>query len=833
MLGRKQSLVFDEELFLALGGRNTRPVDEDHDDHDDLAFDQSEFDKLQAQEAEKARNRARAGERLEAERLRKEALAQSQRECAREIASFAAADAKAMAIEQVERAKVAELELAASVGFKGRLADLEDLSTMTSVNEEIVLRTIRERFEEDRIYTFSGLTLIAVNPFKRIEGLYSDQKLEEFVIVGSKSKQPHIFSVAARAYRALLGCPQNQVILMAGESGAGKTESAKYALRCLTTIGGSDDNRIEMKVMEANPILEAFGNARTVRNNNSSRFGRATELLFVAKPGIDTSSNAVADHKTMKTRPSRWSGARIQTYLLEANRVTRCHDGERSYHIFYQLLAGENKKASDFKYLDQSSTKTIEGVNDAEEYKVTLSAMKHLDIPDNTTREIFQIVYGVLWMGNVDLVENDGRAKVAESAAGALKEVANRFGVEASAVEKTLIQEHIVTETANFTKDLGVDAARSKRDCIAQKVFNALFLELVEMINKTLSQGDSSSVCALLDVFGFEHFVKNFFDQLCINYANELLQSFFSECVFKKEQALYKSEGVNWNPVDVPNNDVTIEMLAGKGGIFAIMDEECVMPGGTDKSFVSKITKAFGSNKFFGTSRLNPNVFLVKHYAATVEYTAQGFVESNKDTLSPDSIEVLAVSKNALLAKMFTISLEAPSSLGKLSSSIGSTGGNGRKKVKTVTSMFKAQLQALLQQLQVSVPSFVRCIKPNPEKVPRKVNMESVTEQLRNGGVFQAIEVSRAGYPVRMNYKDTEELYGPLAPKVEKHEVKALMEALDKKYLLSGDTPGWAIGNNLVFLKMSTHETLEKARVNLRMKVAIRIERVARRRLSV
>ncbi|CBZ56289.1 Myosin, related [Neospora caninum Liverpool] len=737
-----------------------------------------------------------------------------------------------------------------------------DLTMLTHLHEAAVLDSLNLRFDIDEIYTFTGPILIAVNPFKQIAGLY-DMK-------------PHVFASSSAAYEGMCNEKQSQTILISGESGAGKTESTKFVMKFLACAGSDDLERrsqVEAQVLESNPLLEAFGNARTLRNDNSSRFGKFIELQFQTNKTKRVSGNR-----------GRLCGARIQTYLLEKVRVCDQQEGERNYHIFYQLCAAAEaaaqkggiyyfpspkfRKAADakpqemdmslfeprdkFKYLTKSSCHALQGVDDCEEFDSTVFAMQTVGISPEEQMNIFSVVGAVLCLGNVSFETPKGNSEgsqVAPSCAEYVSKACRLLGVESDALQEAMCYRTIKTMHESYRKPLKTDEAWEMKDALCRALYGCLFLQVVARTNQSIgyltevkSPDDVLLFCGVLDIFGFECFAFNSFEQLCINFTNERLQNFFNTFVFKCEEELYRAEGIQWNPLDFPDNADCVALLQDKPlGLFSMLDEECMVPAGKDRGFNNKVCQKHTGHKRFGVIKTKPNCFVVHHFAGSVEYCSDGFLEKNKDQLSLDLQEAIKASSIAFVSHLFTAFLN------RGASEDGASVGKKRKFV-TVSSEFREQLGSLMDTVNKTAPHFIRCIKPNPQNLPDLFDRVTVNEQLRYGGVLQAVQVSRAGYPVRLSHRDCFFDYKALADKavLEKlcmqsegtvssetwrERAQALLLHLDAKLNLDRkkkDAPShdktWAVGKSLCFFKNEAYEVLSASLMSVRVQAATAIQ---------
>uniref|UniRef100_A0A8C2D7C6 Myosin VIIBb n=1 Tax=Cyprinus carpio TaxID=7962 RepID=A0A8C2D7C6_CYPCA len=568
-----------------------------------------------------------------------------------------------------------------------------------------------------------------------------------------------------------------------GESGAGKTESTKLILQFLAAVSGQH-SWIEQQIIHANPVLEAFGNAKTIRNDNSSRFGKYVEVYF-NKEGII-------------------EGAHMEQYLLEKSRV--CHQAphERNYHIFYCMLSGmqsDHKKtlslgdASQFKYLTEGDCLTCDGRDDADEFGRIRAALKILTFSDRDCWEIFKLLAAILHMGNIDFqsttMNNMDSCDVLSS---------NHFSVTAKLLEvqrNSLTHRSFMTNREIVTKPLSSEQATSTRDTFAKAMYGRLFVWMFTKVNSAIHkpQTDEPSYTrksiGLLDIFGFENFPQNSFEQLCINYANEHLQQFFVRHIFKLEQDEYSKEGISWKRIAFSDNQKTLDLLAIKPlNILALIDEESTFPKGTDATMLNKMNTEHSGNKLYMSFKGNHGMsFGVKHFAGTVYYDCEGFLEKNRDALSMDILGVIQKSSNKLLKLIFEKEMN--------------------------TNSFRQSLDSLMKALALCQPFFIRCFKPNDKKMPMVFDRNLCMQQLRYSGMLDTIKIRKLGYPIRHTFKDFLQRYRVLLKSVD-----SICRAMIK------DKEDWKIGKNKIFLRDHHDSFLELEREQELYKKALIIQRV-------
>ncbi|KAG2637687.1 hypothetical protein PVAP13_2NG533600 [Panicum virgatum] len=569
------------------------------------------------------------------------------------------------------------------------LDGVDDLIQMSYLNEPSVLHNLQLRYSRDLIYTKAGPVLIAVNPLKEIP-LYGKASMLQYK---QKTKDdPHVYAVADLAFNEMLQDGINQSIIISGESGAGKTETAKIAMQYLAALGGASG--MESEVLQTNVILEALGNAKTSRNHNSSRFGKLIEIHF--------------------SETGKMCGAKIQTFLLEKSRVVQRAQGERSYHIFYQLCSGAPpllkkklslKSANDYTYLKQSNCLRIDGVDDSKMFTVLVDALDTIQISKEDQMKLFSMLAAVLWMGNISFSVVDTENHV---------EVVSNEGLATAAKLLGCTSNQLVT--AMSTRKI-----RAGNDSIVKKL--------------TLTQ-------------------KNGFEQFCINYANERLQQHFNRHLFKLQQEEYLEDGIDWAPVKFVDNTDCLSLFEKKPlGLLSLLDEESTFPKATDLSFANKLKQQLSANSCFKGEQ--EGAFKICHYAGEVTYDTSGFLEKNRDSLHSESIQLLSSCK-CELPKHFA-SVMVADSQNKSSQSWHSVVDTQKQSVVT---KFKVQLFKLMQQLESTTPHFIRCIQPNGKQRPRLFEHDLFLHQLKCCGVLEVVRISRTGYPTRMTHQQFAERYG-------------------------------------------------------------------------
>jgi len=528
---------------------------------------------------------------------------------------------------------------------------VEDMSELGYLNEPSVLFNLEKRYNRDLIYTYSGLFLVAINPYKHLP-IYTNNIVEVYCGKRRNEVAPHIFAIADTAYRSMLNDRRDQSLLITGESGAGKTENTKKVIQYIASVAGraGGQGKLEQQLIELNPFLEAFGNAKTCRNNNSSRFGKFIKLEFNHAGNV--------------------AGASLRSYLLEKSRVVQQGRDERNYHIFYQLLAGatpaERQKyhllgPEQYNFLNKSGCYTVERMNDVSEFEHTKVAMKTCDIDENDQDHIFRVISSILWLGNLPFEAGPGDAAVLKKK-DELNIVAELLSISAQQLEEALLSPTIIAGRDAVKTRLNVTQACDSRDALVKALYGRLFLWLCYRANEVLSCPNPASFIGVLDISGFEIFEDNNFEQLCINYTNEQLQQFFNNHMFQLEQDEYEAEKIEWNRVDFKiDGQAVIDLIDRKpNGIMVLLDEESVFPNASDDTLLQKLFTKHQHNPNFQKPRFGgENEFAIKHYAGEVKYTTKKWLEKNRDPLQNDLEKTIKASTNRFVAHLFSEALAA------------------------------------------------------------------------------------------------------------------------------------------------------------------------------
>uniref|UniRef100_A0A4W4E7D8 Myosin VB n=1 Tax=Electrophorus electricus TaxID=8005 RepID=A0A4W4E7D8_ELEEL len=703
-----------------------------------------------------------------------------------------------------------------------------DLTALSYLHEPAVLHNLKVRFlESNHIYTYCGIVLVAINPYEQLQ-IYGEEVINAYNGQNMGDMDPHIFAVAEEAYKQMARDEKNQSIIVSGESGAGKTVSAKYAMRYFATVGGSaNDTNVEEKVLASSPIMEAIGNAKTTRNDNSSRFGKYIQI------GFDKRYHII--------------GANMRTYLLEKSRVVFQAEDERNYHIFYQLCASGSLTefkdlalgdAEGFTYTSMGENIFIDGVNDAEDLVKMREALSLLGIKESHQMSIFKIIASILHLGNVNIVaERDGESCHISKDDLHLHHFCQLLGVELEQMEHWLCHRKLVTTAETYVKNMSRAQATNARDALAKHIYAFLFDWIVEQINKALyTSTKQHSFIGVLDIYGFETFEINSFEQFCINYANEKLQQQFNSHVFKLEQEEYMKEQIPWTLIDFYDNQPCIDLIEAKLGILDLLDEECKVPKGTDQNWAQKLYSKHLSREHFEKPRMSNISFIVVHFADKVEYQCEGFLEKNRDTVYDEQINILKASKFQLVADLFQDGkdVSAPAVLSGKTSRINvrpakpMPKSHNREHRKTVGHQFRNSLHLLMETLNATTPHYVRCIKPNDEKQAFVFDSKRAVQQLRACGVLETIRISAAGYPSRWTYMDFFSRYRVLMKRKDlsigdkKQICKNLLESLVK------DPDKFQFGKTKIFFRAGQVAYLEKLRADKFRFACIKIQKTVR-----
>uniref|UniRef100_A0A8C5R427 Uncharacterized protein n=1 Tax=Leptobrachium leishanense TaxID=445787 RepID=A0A8C5R427_9ANUR len=654
---------------------------------------------------------------------------------------------------------------------------VEDMALLSDLHEASIMLNLHMRYMKDQIYTNIGSILASLNPYKPIAGLYDEAAVDLYSRHHLGELPPHIFAIANECYRCLWKRHDSQCVLISGESGAGKTESTKLLLKFLSSMsqssaeGAGSQTHVEEAILESSPILEAFGNAKTVYNNNSSRFGKFVQLHFSQQGHIQ--------------------GGRVVDCILNT-RVTRQSPGERNYHIFYPMMApplghGDKQHVCSFysAFLPLPCPQT---------------ALQVMDFGDEEIRELWKLLSGILQLGNLEFMTAGG-AQITTKAV--LSDAAELLGLDSFQLSEVLTQRSMILRGEEISSPLTVEQATDSRDSLSMALYAQCFSWLLAKINARIRGKDNFKSVGILDIFGFENFQVNRFEQFNINYANEKLQEYFNKHIFSLEQLEYNREGIHWEAIDWMDNAECLDLVEKKLGLLALINEESRFPKGTDFTMLEKLNAQHVNNPHYVKPRVTENQFGIKHYAGEVMYDVQGFLEKNRDTFRDDILNMLRDSRLDFIYDLFEKVCSRNS---------GETLKMGTQRKKpTVSSQFRESLHSLMAMLNTSNPFFIRCIKPNTNKLPNTFSPEVVLNQLRYSGMLETVKIRRAGFPVRRQYQDFTSRYKMLVKhNQEDDDTRGTCAALLQ--IFDSTKKEWQLGKTKVFLKESLEQKLEKSR---------------------
>ncbi|XP_040045841.1 myosin-9 isoform X1 [Gasterosteus aculeatus] len=652
-----------------------------------------------------------------------------------------------------------------------KFSKVEDMAELTCLNEASVLHNLKERYYSGLIYTYSGLFCVVINPYKNLP-IYSEEIVDMYKGKKRHEMPPHIYAITDTSYRSMMQDREDQSILCTGESGAGKTENTKKVIQYLAHVASSHKTKkdqtssilshgeLEKQLLQANPILEAFGNGKTVKNDNSSRFGKFIRINF------DVNGYIV--------------GANIETYLLEKSRAIRQAKDERTFHIFYYLLTGAGDKLrnelllenyNNYRFLSNGNV-TIPGQQDKDLFTETLEAFKIMSIPEEEQIGLLKVVASVLQLGNMSFKKERHTDQASMPDDTAAQKVSHLMGMNVTDFTRAILSPRIKVGRDFVQKAQTQEQAEFAVEALAKATYERMFRWLVMRINKALdkTKRQGASFIGILDIAGFEIFELNSFEQLCINYTNEKLQQLFNHTMFILEQEEYQREGIEWSFIDFgldlqPCIEL-IEKPASPPGILALLDEECWFPKATDKSFVEKVLQEQGTHpKFFKPKKLKDEAdFCIIHYAGKVDYKADEWLMKNMDPLNDNVASLLNQSTDKFVSELWK-DVDRIVGLDKVSMSDMPGAFKTRKGMfRTVGQLYKEQLSKLMATLRNTNPNFVRCIIPNHEKKAGKLDPHLVLDQLRCNGVLEGIRICRQGFPNRIVFQEFRQRYEILTP---------------------------------------------------------------------
>lgn len=659
---------------------------------------------------------------------------------------------------------------------------VDDMVLLSKITENAIVENLKKRYMDDYIFTYIGSVLISVNPFKQMP-YFGEKEIEMYQGAAQYENPPHIYALADNMYRNMIIDRENQCVIISGESGAGKTVAAKYIMSYVSRVsgGGPKVQHVKDIILQSNPLLEAFGNAKTVRNNNSSRFGKYFEIQF--SPGGEP------------------DGGKISNFLLEKSRVVMRNPGERSFHIFYQLIEGASAEQKHslgitsmdyYYYLSLSGSYKVDDIDDKREFQETLHAMNVIGIFAEEQALVLQIVAGVLHLGNISFKEVGNYAAVDSEEFLAFP--AYLLGINQDRLKEKLTSRQMDSRWGGKSESihvtLNVEQACYTRDALAKALHARLFDFLVDSINKAMQKDHEEYNIGVLDIYGFEIFQKNGFEQFCINFVNEKLQQIFIELTLKAEQEEYVQEGIRWTPIEYFNNKVVCDLIENKvnpPGIMSILDDVCAtmhaVGEGADQTLLQKLQMQIGNHEHFNSWNRG---FIVHHYAGKVSYDVDGFCERNRDVLFMDLIELMQSSELPFIKSLFPENLQA----------------DKKGRPTTAGSKIKKQANDLVSTLMKCTPHYIRCIKPNETKKPRDWEESRVKHQVEYLGLKENIRVRRAGYAYRRIFQKFLQRYAILTKATwpswrgdEKQGVLYLLQSVNM------DSDQFQLGRSKVFIK--------------------------------
>uniref|UniRef100_A0A8C5BMG5 Unconventional myosin-Ib n=1 Tax=Gadus morhua TaxID=8049 RepID=A0A8C5BMG5_GADMO len=685
-----------------------------------------------------------------------------------------------------------------------------DMVLLEPLTEDSFIENLRNRFDHNEIYTYIGSVVISMNPYRSLP-IFTPEKVEEYRNRNFYELSPHIYALADEAYRSLRDQDKDQCILITGESGAGKTEASKLVMSYVAAVcgKGQEVNKVKEQLLQSNPVLEAFGNAKTVRNDNSSRFGKYMDIEF------DFKGDPV--------------GGVISNYLLEKSRVVKQPRGERNFHIFYQLLSGASddtlrklkldRDFSKYNYLSLDSA-NVNGLDDAANFRTVRNAMQIVGFMEDEVQSVLELVAAVLKLGNIEFKPESRN----------LKEMCELLGIEQSVLERAFSYRTVEAKLEKVSTTLNVSQAYYARDALAKNLYSRLFSWLVTRINESIKAQSKTrhKVMGVLDIYGFEIFEDNSFEQFIINYCNEKLQQIFIELTLREEQEEYIREDIEWTNIEYFNNAVICDLIENnQNGILAMLDEECLRPGTvTDITFLDKLNTVCAEHQHF-ESRLSKNskfltdhslphsCFRIQHYAGKVLYRVEGFMDKNNDLLYRDLSQAMYKANHKLIKQLFPEGNPAKVNL---------------KRPPTAGFQFKHSVGTLMRNLQTKNPNYIRCVKPNDKKAPRIFTDSLVRHQVAYLGLMENVRVRRAGYAYRQAYEPCLERYKMLCKQTWPHWKGPTREGVEVLMAdLQVSTEEFAYGNSKIFIRNPrTLFSLEEKRRGCLENLAALIQKIYR-----
>ncbi|XP_063743487.1 unconventional myosin-Ib isoform X3 [Eleginops maclovinus] len=698
-----------------------------------------------------------------------------------------------------------------------------DMVLLEPLSEDSFIANLKNRFDHNEIYTYIGSVVISMNPYRSLP-IFTPDKVEEYRNRNFYELSPHIYALADEAYRSLRDQDKDQCILITGESGAGKTEASKLVMSYVAAVcgKGQEVNKVKEQLLQSNPVLEAFGNAKTVRNDNSSRFGKYMDIEF-----------------DFKGDPL---GGVISNYLLEKSRVVKQPRGERNFHIFYQLLSGASddtlkklkldRDFSKYNYLSLDSA-AVNGLDDAANFRTVRNAMQIVGFMEDEVQSVLELVAAVLKLGNIEFKpesRSNGNDESRIKDKNDLKEMCELLGTEQSVLERAFSYRTVEAKLEKVSTTLNVAQAYYARDALAKNLYSRLFSWLVTRINESIKAQPKSrhKVMGVLDIYGFEIFEDNSFEQFIINYCNEKLQQIFIELTLREEQEEYVREGIEWTNIEYFNNAIICDLIENhQSGILAMLDEECLRPGTvTDETFLDKLnticaehqhfeSRLSKNSKFLTDHSLPHNCFRIQHYAGKVLYRAEGFVDKNNDLLYRDLSQAMYKANHSLMKQLFPEGNPAKVNL---------------KRPPTAGFQFKASVGTLMRNLQTKNPNYIRCIKPNDKKASHIFTDSLVCHQVRYLGLMENVRVRRAGYAFRQAYEPCLERYKMLCKRTWPHWRGPAREGVEVLMAdLQVPTEEFSYGRSKIFIRNPrTLFSLEERRRQCLQDLATLIQKIYR-----
>ncbi|KAM6955719.1 unconventional myosin-Ib isoform 3-T4 [Lycodopsis pacificus] len=698
-----------------------------------------------------------------------------------------------------------------------------DMVLLEPLSEDSFIENLRNRFDHNEIYTYIGSVVISMNPYRSLP-IFTPDKVEEYRNRNFYELSPHIYALADEAYRSLRDQDKDQCILITGESGAGKTEASKLVMSYVAAVcgKGQEVNKVKEQLLQSNPVLEAFGNAKTVRNDNSSRFGKYMDIEF-----------------DFKGDPL---GGVISNYLLEKSRVVKQPRGERNFHVFYQLLSGASddtlkklkldRDFSKYNYLSLDSA-AVNGLDDAANFRTVRNAMQIVGFMEDEVQSVLELVAAVLKLGNIEF-KPESRCNGSDESRikdkNDLKEMCELLGIEQSVLERAFSYRTVEAKLEKVSTTLNVSQAYYARDALAKNLYSRLFSWLVTRINESIKAQTKArhKVMGVLDIYGFEIFEENSFEQFIINYCNEKLQQIFIELTLREEQEEYIREGIEWTNIEYFNNAIICDLIENhQNGILAMLDEECLRPGTvTDETFLDKLnticaehqhfeSRLSKNSKFITDHSLPHNCFRIQHYAGKVLYRAEGFVDKNNDLLYRDLSQAMYKANHSLIKQLFPEGNPAKVNL---------------KRPLTAGFQFKASVGTLMRNLQTKNPNYIRCIKPNDKKASHIFTDSLVCHQVRYLGLMENVRVRRAGYAFRQAYEPCLERYKMLCKQTWPHWRGPAREGVEVLMAdLQVPTEEFSYGRSKIFIRNPrTLFSLEERRRQCLQDLATLIQKIYR-----